>query len=225
MSRPHVARERGIRELRQTGILAILDTGVCPDIASLLQVSIKLSKAGIKFFQLRAKSLSDNEYLSVSMKLKQVLSGCILTINDRCDIAATAGVQGVHLGADDLSVKAARQILGNKGIVGVSAGNPTEVCSALKMDPDYISFGPAFSTSTKTDAGRALGAKGFTSLAALVPKGMPILAVGGITADNLDILIRAGADAVAVASWWWKQRDSERAGRLMLKAVSAARKK
>ena len=210
--------------LLQTRILAILDAGICPDLRHLVSTANKLSRSGIRFFQLRAKDWDDSRLISAVMKLKSAAAGCVITVNDRCDIAASTGVQGVHLGSDDISVEAARIILGRGGIVGASAGNPRELRAALAERPDYISFGPAYSTSTKRDAGRALGVAGFLRLSRLVPQGLPILAVGGITPDNVGVLMDAGADAVAVASWWWKRGSPERAAREMIEAVRSARK-
>jgi thiamine-phosphate pyrophosphorylase len=213
------------KALLNPGILAILDAGICPEIPRMVSTAKLLSQSGIRFFQLRAKGWKDSRVLAAAMELKSAVPGCVVTVNDRPDIAATAAVQGVHLGADDIPAGAARMIMGKGGIVGASAGNPRELRSALAGRPDYISFGPAFSTSTKRDAGRALGVAGFLRLRRLVPKGVPILAVGGITPDNVGVLIDAGADAVAVASWWWKRGSPERAAREMMEAVGAARKK
>jgi len=225
MSRIFHRLKPSLSSLLRTGVLAIIDSGVFPGLPSMVRAASGLSAAGIRFFQLRAKVMPDAELLDAAMKLKGAIPGCVLTINDRCDISAAIGAAGVHLGADDIPVEAARIILGRGGIVGASAGNPSEIRAALLDRPDYISFGPVYSTSTKRDAGRPLGVDGFTRLRRMVPKGVPILAVGGITPDNVGVLIRAGADAVAVASWWWKRGSPERAAKEMLEAVGTARKK
>ena len=128
------------------------------------------------------------------------------------------------MGQDDMPVSGARSILGGKTVVGASAGNPRELRIAVAGRPDYLSFGPVFSTSTKVDAGPPLGLDGFRALVRLAPRSIPILAVGGVTPDNVDVLFKSGADAVAIASWWWRCGNPARAVRRMLGAVAAARK-
>lgn len=210
-------------QLLGTGILAILDAGICPNLRGITATAKALSGIGIRFFQFRAKDWQDSRQLSAVIELKKAVPGCVITVNDRCDIAASAGTGGVHLGAGDIPIPAARRIMGASGIVGASAGNSSELFSALRRRPDYISFGPAFNTYTKLDAGQALGVSGFARLFRLVHGRLPVLAVGGITPDNAGVLIKTGAAAVAVASWWWKYGSVERAGREMMESVMAAK--
>jgi thiamine-phosphate pyrophosphorylase len=203
-----------------TGVYAILG-GAAP--LRLIRVARALRRGGVRVFQLRLKGASDREVLGVAMALRRALGGCTLVLNDRCDLAAAAGADGVHLGQDDLPVGAARRLLGPGAWIGLSAGTPGEVARAVKARPDYLSLGPAFSTRTKRDAGRALGAGGFRRLAGLAGRGCPVLAVGGIRPDNVGDLIGYGATGVAAASWLTRAAHPERAARRLMKAVSAAR--
>jgi len=214
-----------LEPLLRTGVLAILDSGICGELSRMVSTAKKLSMAGIGFFQLRAKGMADAQMVSWAINLRRALPESVITINDRCDIAEVAGVQGVHLGAGDLSVSAARGILSPGRLVGSSAGDLREMGLAVSARPDYLSIGPAFATKTKRDAGEALRVSGFAGLRQKAPKGLPVLAVGGINPDNTGRLVNAGADAVAVASLWFRCRNPERAAREMLEAVVVARKK
>ncbi len=175
-------------------------------------------------FELRVKILSDATFLSLAARLRSCLPRCALLINDRCDVAAVVKADGVHLGREDFPIRAARRLLGPQTVIGASAGSPGELASALREAPDYVSLGPAFRTSTKRDAGPALGYAGFQRLARGMRAGVPKLAVGGITPDNVGILVRSGADAVAAASCWWRAGDPGRTARRFLATIARARR-
>ncbi len=208
--------------LLRTGVLAILDLGIHGPEMRLVRLARNLRRAGIRFFQLRAKSAEDAVTLRIAGALKAALPGCVLTINDRCDISLVARLDGVHLGVDDLPFAAARKLLGPRKVIGVSAGNRYEVRGMAAVRPDYISIGPVHATGTKPDAGKPLEVSGFVSLARMTASPIPRVAVGGINPDNAYTLIKSGADAVAVASWWLKISDPARAAKQMLEAVKEA---
>lgn len=210
--------------LLETGVLAILDTGIPRFRRDPVSGARALARAGIRFFQLRAKGVLDPEFLELAFLLRSALPGCVLTMNDRCDIAAASGVDGVHLGMDDLPPRAARAMLGRKAVIGASGGNNREVTLQCRERPNYLSVGPVYATATKSGAGSPLGTVGFRRLASMVPPGMARLAVGGITPDNVGGLMNSGADAVAAASWWWRGTGPGWAARSMLEAVAEARK-
>jgi thiamine-phosphate pyrophosphorylase len=170
------------------------------------------------------KGAPDRAILEAAARVRRMIGGrCALVLNDRCDLAAAAAADGVHLGQEDLPAAAARRLLGARAIIGLSAGTPAEVARAIRERPDYLSLGPAFPTGTKRDAGPALGAAGFRRLAARAGRRCPLLAVGGIRPDNVGDLIRSGANAVAVASWLIRARAPRRAARRLMEAVRAAR--
>jgi len=213
---------RWSRRLRDAGLCAILDDGL-GDAGALVRMARALSRSGVSFFQLRAKNASDGEFLGLAVRLRKELAGRLFLINDRCDVALAARADGVHLGQDDLPASEARHLLGREALVGVSAGSPSELARVLRDSPDYVSLGPVYSTSTKKDAGHPLGPAGFARLIQRVPPRVPVLAVGGITPDNVCILVRAGADAVAAASCWWRAAHPGRAARDFLAIVARAR--
>ncbi|MEK7475852.1 MAG: thiamine phosphate synthase [Candidatus Coatesbacteria bacterium] len=214
-------RRAATRRLAATGVYAILG-GLPP--RGLVSVARRLRRGGIRVFQLRLKHARDRDILRIAGDLRRALGGCTLVLNDRCDLAGAAGVDGVHLGQDDLPLYEARRLLGPGVWIGLSAGTPAEVAQAVEEHPDYISLGPAYATRTKRDAGPALGGRGFRRLAGLAGRDRPLLAVGGVRPDNVGDLIGNGATAVAAASWLTRAADPEGAARRLMEAVSAARR-
>jgi thiamine-phosphate diphosphorylase len=120
-----------------------------------------------------------------------------LIVNDHPDIALAADADGVHLGQDDLPVKEARKIMGKNRIIGISTHTVEQARDADRDGADYIGFGPVFHTTTK-DAGRPKGIEMLREIKRQVR--IPVVAIGGITTENIRPVLEAGADAVAVAS-------------------------
>lgn len=120
-----------------------------------------------------------------------------LFINDNVKLAKEIDADGVHLGQDDLDIKAAREYLGADKIIGVSAHNVKEAQEAENGGADYLGSGAAFVTSTKTDAG-AIDHKVLSDVAHSVK--IPVVAIGGINKDNISQLEGLGLDGVAVVS-------------------------
>jgi thiamine-phosphate pyrophosphorylase len=110
-----------------------------------------------------------------------------------------AGADGVHLGQDDLPAEAARKLLGNSALIGLSTHDLDQVKKALTQPIDYIAFGPVFSTSTKTDTEPVAGLELLAEARRLV-SGLPLVAIGGINADNLHSVLGCGADSAAMIS-------------------------
>jgi len=128
--------------------------------------------------------------------------GIKIIINDRVDIALALKADGVHLGQDDLPVEAARRLLGNDIVIGLSTHNLAQAQQAADLPINYLAIGPIFQTSTKNSANPVVGLVGLTAIRRSVP-GIAIVAIGGINAGNRDAVIGAGADAVAVISDLW----------------------
>jgi thiamine-phosphate pyrophosphorylase len=147
--------------------------------------------------------------------------GALFIINDDPAMAAAVGADGVHLGEDDASVMAARELLGPDRLIGVSCYNNLErAAAAVAAGADYVAFGSFFPSSVKPGARRAdLGL-----LLRARSLGVPVVAIGGITADNARELARAGADAVAVISAVFgagELADIERAARAIAERFAA----
>lgn len=122
--------------------------------------------------------------------------GALLIVNDRCDLAMAVDADGVHLGQEDLPIAYARQLMGPDKIIGLSTHSMAQVREVITGEPDYIGFGPIFSTSTKTDHDPVVGLEGLRAVRSLTT--LPLFAIGGITAERSSKVMAAGADGVAV---------------------------
>lgn len=161
----------------------------------------KFAAGGATFVQLRDKYASPREFYeqAVAAVAAGRELGVRIIINDRVDIALAAGADGVHLGQDDLSPAAAREILGDKAIVGFSTHTVEQAKAALDLPVDYIAIGPIFATSTKPDAEAAVGLAGLKAVRDIIGP-TPLVAIGGINAENIADVLNAGADSAAVIS-------------------------
>ena len=163
-------------------------------------------EGGVTLVQYRAKTASSAEMYAEAMQLKALCDSfnVPLIINDRLDIAMAVGAAGVHLGQDDLPCAAARKILGEDYIIGVSAHNPAEAKAALQSGADYLGCGAVFGTATKADV-QKLGTDGLAAICR--EKGLPVVGIGGVTADNYREVRAAGADGAAIVSGILAQPD------------------
>lgn len=156
--------------------------------------------AGAGIIQLREKASRLRDRLELAKEVVQAAHahGAKLLINDDPLLAAAIGADGVHLGKDDASVEAARQLLGRKAIIGVSCYGDIEL--ALRMEKagaDYVSFGACFRSPTKPKEA-IVPLSVFTEASRIIK--VPLVAIGGITAENAGSVYAAGADMVSVVS-------------------------
>lgn len=156
-------------------------------------------RSGVSVVQYRNKQ---DESLSLYQEASALKAICIdkalFIINDRIDIALAVEADGVHLGQRDMPYKAARKILGEGKIIGVTVHNVKEALAAQKLGADYLGVSPIFFTNTKLDAGAARGINLLKKVRVKVK--IPIVAVGGITLENAPDVINAGADAICAIS-------------------------
>ncbi len=148
--------------------------------------------------------------------------GAACFVNDRVDVALVAGADGAHVGQDDLPAREARRLLPRPRLVGVSAGTKEEARRALRDGADYIGVGPVFATATKADAGEPLGLERLAEIAAAVP--IPVVAIGGITVDNVAAVFQAGASGAAVVSAVVAADDIAAAARALKRRIVEARR-
>lgn len=186
-------------------IYLVTDDG-CLQGRALLDCVREALEGGVTLVQYRAKTASSAEMYSEALQLKALCDSfnVPLIINDRLDIAMAVGAAGVHLGQDDLPCAAARKILGEDYIIGVSAHNPAEAKAALQSGADYLGCGAVFGTATKADV-KKLGTDGLAAICKA--KGLPVVGIGGVTADNYREVRAAGADGVAIVSGILAQPD------------------
>ncbi len=171
-------------------------------------------RGGATCIQLRLKDVSARDLVGVARELVRAV-GVPVIVNDRADVAIAAGAAGVHLGADDVSPQAIRRIAPAEFIVGVSVGSDAEVGNS--KGADYVGIGPFFTTGSKVDAGPPIGPEGFSRLAAAT--GLPAVAIGGVTAENASIAIRAGAAGIAVIAGVFASSDPAEAARRLRAAI------
>lgn len=162
--------------------------------------------SGVTVFQLREKNTDYEHFKDIALKIKPICKahGVPLIINDNVKLAKEIDADGVHLGQNDLDIKAAREYLGADKIIGVSAHNVKEAQAAESGGADYLGSGAAFVTSTKTDAG-AIDHKVLSDVAHSVR--IPVVAIGGITSGNISRLEGLGLDGVAVVSAIFAAKD------------------
>ena len=155
---------------------------------------------GVTCVQLREKDCPTREFMAEARLLKAILhpAGIPLIINDRLDVALAVGADGVHLGQQDMDIIDARRLAGPELTIGISAESLEDALRAETQEADYIAISPVFATATKRDAAAPLGLDGIRRIRAAVR--LPIVAIGGITADNAAAVIAAGADGIAVVS-------------------------
>jgi thiamine-phosphate diphosphorylase len=176
---------------------------------------------GAQMIQFRDKELDDGPFYQQALRLRSLTRGAGVSfiINDRVDVALSVAADGVHVGEHDLPVDVARALIGPEMILGASAGTPDEVREAQGAGADYLGVGAIFPTGTKDDATHV----GLERLVQLRPfADIPILAIGGITADNVAQTIEAGADGVAVISEVVGADDISAASALMLQRIHQA---
>jgi thiamine-phosphate pyrophosphorylase len=167
------------------------------------QVS-RLSDGGATLVQLREKILSPLEFFREAAEALFVARerGLKIIINDRVDIALALKASGLHLGQDDLPPEAARRLLGPGVVLGFSTHNLDQARLAVKMPIDYIAFGPIFRTSSKHASESPVGLEGLRQVRQAVGT-FPLVAIGGITSETSQDVLKAGADAIAVISDIW----------------------
>nr|WP_203782444.1 thiamine phosphate synthase [Actinoplanes rishiriensis] len=123
-------------------------------------------------------------------------AGALLLVDDRVGVALAAGADGVHVGADDLPVAAARRVLGPSAVLGATCRNPEQARAAVADGASYLGVGPAFATSTKDGLPAPIGPAGIAAVTAAVP-GTPVIAIGGITPERAATLDCYGVAAVS----------------------------
>jgi thiamine-phosphate pyrophosphorylase len=160
----------------------------------------RLCDGGARLAQLREKRLSPRDFYREAEAALRVARarGAKLIINDRADLALALGADGVHLGQDDLPPDAARLLLGERAIIGCSTHSVEQAVAAARLPVDYVAVGPVFATRTKENHDPAVGLDGVRRVREALGDAVPLVAIGGITADNAAQVWAAGADSVAV---------------------------
>jgi thiamine-phosphate pyrophosphorylase len=165
-----------------------------------LEVLDALIAGGVRAVQLREKELPLREYFELAFQFREATAraGVTFIVNDHVDICRAVEADGVHLGQDDFPVREARRLLGPQTIIGVSTHSVEQALQAVEEGADYINVGPIFATQTKLHTGLPVGLDLFRQIRKQVK--LPITVMGGINLDNLDQVLAASADRIAVVS-------------------------
>ncbi len=163
-------------------------------------IAEKALKGGAKVIQLRDKKCSDLYFFKTARRIKELCENFNATfiINDRIHIAMALDADGVNIGQNDLPLPQVRKLLGPDKIIGVTCKTVDDAILAEKQGADYLGVGPVFSTQTKLDAGCVIGPDFIKGLKEHVQ--IPIAAIGGINAKNIDSVVKTGADMICVIS-------------------------
>jgi thiamine-phosphate pyrophosphorylase len=186
---------------------------------SLERVAGAALAGGADVLQLREKTMSDRDRVRLAARLARLARrhGALFLVNDRPDVAAACGADGVHLGADDMPVSAARRVLGPRAVVGGTAHTLREARAELADGADYVSVGPVFETGTKPGL-KPAGLRFVRQAARAIDA--PWFAIGGIAPGSLRRVIRAGARRIAVCGAVVGARDPRGVARALKRELN-----
>lgn len=199
-----------------SGLYAIVDGSAARPPLDLVGAFVR---GGAAVIQLRLKQVGAGELVRLGRQARNLCAGkALLLINDRPDVARLAEADGVHLGQEDLPCEAARAILGPGALIGVSTHSDAEIDGG--QSADYIGFGPVFATASKP--GSSLPEPhGIEGLRRAVRRSrVPVVAIGGITAANAQIVAEAGARCASAIAYLCNAEDPEGAARAMARAFA-----
>lgn len=197
------------------------------DLAELARL---VAEGGATLVQLRDKSGATRQMIEQARRIKAVLTpfGVPFVVNDRADVAAAAGADGVHIGWDDIVAADARRLLGKNAIIGMSVKTRAQAQNAPVDLLQYVCIGGVFATQSKDNPDPPIGVKGFAELAGLIrgrAPGIPVGAIAGIDARNAAAVVESGADGVAVISALSLAPDPKEAARNLRAIVDTARRR
>jgi thiamine-phosphate pyrophosphorylase len=189
------------------------------------QVVAEAVRGGATMVQLRDDETAAAELIALAVRLVGMLRPLAvpLIVNNRIDVAAAAGADGVHLGQADAAPAAARARLGPHALIGWSVTAPEQVAAQVPAEVDYLGVGPVFATATKADAAPPTGIAGLAAVRARTA--LPIVAIGGLDRANAPAVIAAGADGIAVVSALCASADPTAAARELARVVADAKER
>lgn len=205
---------------------AIVDFDAIGPDKDLGQLALAAARGGATIIQYRDKSSPTRDMVQRAREIHAAIkaTGVPLLVNDRVDVALAAGVEGVHVGREDMAVADVRRLLGPNAIIGLTVKNEADAQAAIDGDIDYACIGGLFETPTKENL-QPIGFDGFKLLAAIIRKAkpqLPIGAIAGIGLERTPLAIEAGADGVAVISAIFRQNDPQAATQALRNAVDQA---
>ena len=209
--------------MKKIGVLHVITNTTIQSRFTHSQLAEMAIKGGADTIQFRQKSGSTRHLLNTAREVQAICArrGVPLIVNDRADIALAVGSAGVHFGQDDLPISVGREIFPPDSIIGASARTEEKIMEAIAEGADYVGFGPIRQTSSKPDAEMP---KGVAALARMCEVAQcPVIAIGGISVDDVYDVIRAGAHGIAVISAVCGQPDPLAATRRLASEIHRAK--
>ena len=193
---------------RETLRLYLVTNRYQDSLESFLEKVETACRAGVTLVQLREKTLTTNQYYQLAKEVKEITDAyqVSLIIDDRLDVCLAVDAAGLHIGDDELPVSVARQVLGPEKILGVTAKTVKRALEAEEGGADYLGTGAIFPTTTKENAPITL----ISTLKTICQRvAIPVVAIGGLTSENVDQLIGTGIAGVAVVRDLMQAEDIE----------------
>lgn len=202
----------------------ITDRGIAGE-RSIFDVVAAALRGGATMIQLREKEAPDEDVIEIGQQLKLITreAGVPLIINDRVEVALALDAEGVHLGQGDLAAEKAREMIGPQRILGISAETLEQAQRAVQVGANYLGVGDVYGTRSKPDTTLPIGLNGLAEIARAVA--VPVVAIGGITLENVAATIHAGAAGVSVISAVMAAADPEFAARQLRQNIEEARER
>ena len=169
-------------------------------------------EGGCKWVQLRMKDAPDEQVAQLGVQARELCDryGAKLILDDRVELVAKTGADGVHLGKNDMPIAQAREILGHGKIIGGTANTFEDIVAHWKSGADYIGCGPFRFTTTKKNLSPILGLEGYRDIVARMKDAgitLPLVAIGGITAEDIPAILETGVDGIAVSGTVLRAED------------------
>lgn len=207
--------------LATRGLYAIVDPAAChgrdPEV-----VAAAILRGGCAILQLRDKTSADRERLALARRIEARCRrvGVAFVVNDRPDLAVLVGADGLHLGQDDLPLAEARRVVGSACVLGRSTHDEAQAAAAIAEGADLVAFGPVHPTASKARPDPVVGLERLERICAA--SAAPVVAIGGITADNAVAVRAAGARWGAVIGALCGADDPEAAARALHAVLSGS---
>ena len=203
---------------QQLRLYAVTDRSWLKPVETLAEVVETLLKAGVTCVQLREKGAEDAYILQEAQELKALCHryGVPFLVNDRPDLAQAVGADGVHVGQEDTGMTEARNLLGPNALLGGSAHTVEEALAAQVAGADYLGCGAVFGSGTKHNVSQ-MPLETLTAICKAVD--IPVVAIGGVSLDNLPLLADTGIAGVAVISGLFAADDKTEAAQAFLRQL------
>ena len=186
-------------------------------------------EGGCKWIQLRIKDISDEEFRQTALEIIPLCkeNEAFLVFDDRVELAMEMGVHGVHLGKNDMNPLQARETMGAEAIIGVTANTADDILRLKGWDVDYVGLGPFRSTTTKKNLSPLLGPDGYREVVNKVREAdipLPIVAIGGITLEDIPEIMATGVNGVAVSGSIINAPDPVKYTRQLIETLNSTKK-